>query len=232
MHYLQHEPFEDPGSILEWAEDRGHTVSSTMIFENQPLPSPDVFDMLVIMGGGMSVYEEDKFPWLTGEKRFIEQTIRRDKALLGICLGAQLIASALGARVYKNQCKEIGWFTVNLTREAGESRYFSLWPPAFEALHWHGDTFELPVGAHHTAFSKATRNQSFEYGTRTVALQYHIESTPESVTRLVTSCADEILPGHLYIQPSSEIMAYTGAYIPMKKKLFGMLDSMADTVSW
>jgi GMP synthase-like glutamine amidotransferase len=231
MHYLQQEPFEDPGSILVWAADRSHTVTSTMVFENRPLPSIEAFDMLVIMGGGMSVYEEDKFPWLSAEKRFIEQAIRHDKAVLGICLGAQLIASALGARVYKNPCKELGWFPVSLRPAGVSSSLCRGWPVSFMAFHWHGDTFDIPKGAQWTAFSKATRNQSFEYGTRTVALQYHIESTPESVKRLVTSCADEILPAHLYIQPSSEILEYTEAYIPMKNKLFGMLDAMADTVS-
>jgi GMP synthase-like glutamine amidotransferase len=231
IHYLQHEPFEDPGSILEWTKERRHAVSATMMYENQLFPPVDAFDMLIIMGGGMSVYEEDKFPWLFSEKRFIEQAIRRDKAVLGICLGAQLIASALGAAVYKNTCKEIGWFPVTLTGEGASSRFCRNWPHTFQAFHWHGDTFDIPRGARWTAFSKATKNQSFEYGAQTIALQYHIESTPESVKRLVTSCADEILPGHLYIQPTSEILEYTDAYIPMKNKLFAMLDAMVDTVS-
>jgi GMP synthase-like glutamine amidotransferase len=229
MHYLQHEPFEDPGSILEWANERRHQISSTMVFDGESLPSLESFDMLVIMGGGMSVYEEDKYPWLTGEKRFIEKTIRRNKAVLGICLGAQLIASALGARVYKNPTKEIGWFPVNLSGEVKESRFSLHWPDSFNALHWHGDTFDLPAGARRTAFSLATRNQSFEYGARTVALQYHIESTPESVKRLVTGCPDEIVPGYPYIQSAAEIIQYNEAFIPMKKLLFGMLDTMSDT---
>jgi GMP synthase-like glutamine amidotransferase len=230
IHYLQHEPFEDPGSILEWIAGRRYTATSTMIYEKDLLPSTDDFDMLVIMGGGMSVYEEDTHPWLVAEKRFIAETIRRDKPVLGICLGAQLIAVALGAAVYKNKYKEIGWFPVTLTDEARYSQFVADWPDSFNALHWHGDTFDIPAGARWTAFSAATKNQSFEYGMRTVGLQYHIESTPESVARLVSSCSNELVSGNLYIQSEAEILCYKKGFIPMKKQLFNMLDSMIDSV--
>jgi GMP synthase-like glutamine amidotransferase len=232
IHYLQHEPFEDPGSILEWADERRHTVTSTMLYESQSLPSVDDFDMLVIMGGGMSVYEEDQYPWLITEKKCIERAIRSDKAVLGVCLGAQLIASALGAAVYKNKEKEIGWFQVTLTHQAHHSPFSKTWPPVFEAFHWHGDTFALPAGALWTAFSKITKNQSFEYGRRTVALQYHIESTPESVKRLVTSCSTDIIPGKLYIQSAEEMLEYTAGFSAMKIMLFNLLDTMIDTISY
>jgi GMP synthase-like glutamine amidotransferase len=226
IHYLQHEPFEDPGSILEWAAEHGHTVTSTMVFENQPLPPVDSFDMLVIMGGGMRVYEEDRFPWLAAEKRLIEQAIRSDKAVLGICLGAQLIASALGAAVYKNTQKEIGWFPVTLTREGASSRFCRTWPRTLQAFHWHGDTFDIPKGARCTAFSKATKNQAFEYGAKTVALQYHIEATPESVARFAEECAKEIVSGCPFVQSPEEMRDFAAAFPFIRKQLFELLDTM------
>ena len=138
---------------------------------------------------------------------------------------------ALGASVYKNSEKEIGWFPVTLSDTAGSSRFSALWPKTFDALHWHGDTFDLPAGAQHTAFSAATKNQSFEYGKRAVALQYHIESTPDSVKNLVSNCLNEIVSGKPYIQSMDEIMNFSRGFLPMKKQLFELLDTMTDTLS-
>jgi GMP synthase (glutamine-hydrolysing) len=231
IHYLQHEPFEDPGTILEWAAERVHPVSATMLYKGEPLPSSSAFDMLVIIGGGMSVYEEDKYPWLAAEKRFIRQAIDTGKTVLGICLGAQLIASALGARVYKNRHKEIGWFPVTLTPEGIKSELFKGRPARFQAFHWHGDTFDIPANAIKIATSKACANQAFVYGRRTVALQFHIESTAESVERLLTNCKDEIVEGKPYIQSADEIKKRNRHLLHIRTLLFGLLDTLEKTTT-
>ncbi|MGA2507078.1 MAG: type 1 glutamine amidotransferase [Chitinispirillaceae bacterium] len=226
VHYLQHEPFEDPGTILEWAAERGNPVSATMLYKGETLPSLGLFDTLVIMGGGMSVYEEDKYPWLAAEKRFIRRTIESGKAVLGICLGAQLIASALGARVYRHTHKEIGWFPVTLTPEGIKSELFKGWPARFPALQWHGDTFDIPANAIKTASSEGCANQAFVFGLRTLALQFHIESTAQSVERLLTDCKDEIVAGEPYIQ-SAEMIKNQKRYFPrIRRLLFRLLDAL------
>jgi GMP synthase-like glutamine amidotransferase len=226
IHYLQHEPYEDPGTIFEWAAERRHQVSATMLYKSEPLPSPDSLDMLVVMGGGMSVYEEDKYPWLASEKRFIRQAIDTGKSVFGICLGAQLIAAALGAKVYKNHHREIGWFPVALTPEGIKSDLFKIWPAEFQAFHWHGDTFDVPAGAIKTASSRACANQAFIYGTRTVALQFHVESTARGVERLVKNCGHEIVGGQPYIQSVEEIRNQK-QYLPhVRELLFRLLDLM------
>ena len=109
-HYLQHVPFEGLGSIETWLQSIRAAVSVTKFFEDPTLPDPDNLDLLVVMGGPMSVNDEQKFPWLAAEKEFIRKAIEKDKAVIGICLGAQLIAGAMGAAVYPNKEKEIGWF--------------------------------------------------------------------------------------------------------------------------
>src|SRR3974377_365570 len=118
IHYLKHVPFEGLGFIEEWAGTNGHRVSATRQYAEETLPGSDDFDLLVVMGGHVGACDDDRCPWLTTEKRFIEQAVEADKPVLGICLGAQLLAAVSGARVYRNQHKEIGWFPVTLTREA------------------------------------------------------------------------------------------------------------------
>jgi len=230
IHYLQHEPFEDPGTILEWAAERGHPVGSTMLYKGDPLPPIDTFDMLVIMGGSMSVHEEDRYPWLISEKKLITQAIKSGNAVLGICLGAQLIASALGAAVRKNPCKEIGWFPVSLTREGIKSDLFKGWPVEFQAFHWHGNTFDIPASAVKTAFSKACANQAFVYGRCAVGLQFHIESTTEGVERLLTNCEDEIVDNQLYIQPAEYIRNQKQYFPQIRELLFRLLDGMEKNI--
>ena len=137
------------------------------------------FDWLIILGGPMNIYEEDKYPWLSKEKEFIHQAIASDKIVLGICLGAQLMADVLGGKVQRNVHREIGWFPVKLMPESKASRIFRVLPEEFMALHWHGDTFELPPGAVHTAESQACKNQAFELG-KAIGLQFHLESSLDS----------------------------------------------------
>src|SRR5689334_16619028 len=112
VHFIQHVNFEHPGHLLEWAKDNNHNTGFTKTFENISFPGLNDFDLLIIMGGPMSVYDENKFPWLKKEKQFIGEAIDADKKVLGICLGSQLIAESLGAKVYPSKEKEIGWWRI------------------------------------------------------------------------------------------------------------------------
>jgi GMP synthase-like glutamine amidotransferase len=224
LHYLQHVPFEDPAGVLLWAEERGISVSSTKLYENGLFPAHDSFDLLVVMGGPMSANKEDRYGWLAAEKRFIADAIKEEKRVLGICLGAQLIASALGARVYKNRCREIGWFPVARTESSLSLSPFSALPRQFIAFHWHGETFDIPHGAVHAAATVACEHQAFMYGNRTIGLQFHIESTAESIVHLVSNCRDE-LDGSQYVQSAEKILAGESNLGPMRMMLDAFLDS-------
>jgi len=225
IHYLQHVPFEDLANIAIWAKEKGHHVSSTMFFHEGLLPSLDAFDWLIIMGGPMNIYEEDKYPWLREEKTFIKQAIASQKVVLGICLGAQLIADVLGAKVYKGRYKEIGWFPIKLTSEAKKTIVFRNFPDKFVAFHWHGDTFDIPSGAIRIAESEACPNQGFVYNERVVALQFHLESSHESINRLVKHCADELEDGR-YIQTSEEMFDSENNFQTVNKLLQLLLENL------
>ncbi len=152
---LQHAPFEDLGTIEPWAEHRGHAVQRTLLYEGQTPPRLSEFDLLVVLGGPMNVYEDDRYPWLVTEKEFIGQAVWGGKLVLGICLGAQLIADVLGGKVTRNPQREIGWFPVQLTAEGRRAALLAGIPEQFVPMHWHGDTFAIPPGARNLATSEA-----------------------------------------------------------------------------
>lgn len=206
LHSMQHVPFEDTANIGRWAMGKGHRLTRTLLFKDETLPSVEDVDWLIIMGGPMNIYEEEKYPWLTREKKFIERAMTQRKIILGVCLGAQLIADVLGARVFRNPHKEIGWFPVSLTREAKRSAIFGRLPERFTAFHWHGDTFELAPGATRMAESDGCLNQAFEADGRVIGLQFHLESSRESIEALIRNCGDELVPG-TYIQPARDIFS-------------------------
>lgn len=206
VHYLQHVPFEDPGSIKPWVLANGHKLSSTLLFKLEKLPHPEEIDMLIVMGGPMSVNDEREFPWLVNEKLFIKECVESGKSVLGICLGAQLIANAMGAKVYRNHFKEIGWFPVKGIFTS--NNFIFKFPPVFEAFHWHGETFNLPEGAVHIAKSEGCENQAFQLGRSVIGLQFHLEATPETVGQLVANCRKE-LQRSKYVQSEEEIIQST-----------------------
>jgi GMP synthase-like glutamine amidotransferase len=224
IHYLQHVPFEDLGNIQAWAGERGHETSGTMLFRDESLPGLEGLDWLVIMGGPMNIYEHDKYPWLGREKEFIRQAINAGKIVLGICLGAQLMADVLGAKVYRNEQREIGWFPVKLTAEARDSRIFRALPESFVAFHWHGDTFSIPPGSVRIAESQACRNQAFELG-KAVGLQFHLESSLDSIDHLITNCADELEEGR-FVQRSKELLSGALRFPELRRLMEVFLDNM------
>ncbi len=225
LHYLQHVPFEDPAYILQWAEQSDHAVSSTLLYDGQPLPDDLPFDLLVVMGGPMCIYDEAEYAWLSPEKRCIERAITAGKSVLGICLGAQLIADVLGARIIPNAHKEIGWFDVTTTAAAADSALFADVPQQFSAFHWHGETFTLPDGAAHLARSVACENQAFSYGDRVLALQCHLEATGRSVQNLIHHCADELTDAP-YIQNPAQMQRSDEQVAPVNRIMAGILERL------
>nr|WP_240744240.1 type 1 glutamine amidotransferase [Desulfopila sp. IMCC35006] len=202
-HILQHVPFEEPGSIAPWLKSAHYQITATRFYRSASLPNPRDIDLLIALGGPMSVNDEERFPWLRIEKELIRQTIKAGKPVLGICLGAQLIASALGESVYPNRRKEIGWFPVQgLAHE--DASIFSF-PPSVDVFHWHGETFDLPDEAVLLARSEACENQAFQVGRRVIGLQFHLETTPETAQAIVTHCRQEILPSK-FVQPEALIL--------------------------
>lgn len=211
INYFQHVPFEGLGTIEQWIRAHGHHLTATKLYNNDPMPDVESIDLLIIMGGPMGVHDEDRLPWLKGEKHLIEKALSKGKAVLGICLGAQLIADVLGARVYPNGVKEIGWFPIELTRAGQRSPSFGFLPQRLVVFHWHGDTFDLPAGAVHIARSEACANQAFVYDERVIGLQFHLESTPKGVAALIENCSGELVDGS-YIQTPSQLMAHPKAF--------------------
>lgn len=203
-HYLQHESQEGLGSIESWLRGRGWEIRGTMLHEDEPPPDVSEFDLLVILGGGMSANDEAGLPWLKSEKNLIRRAIETDKKILGVCLGAQLIASALGARVYPNAEKEIGWHEIRAVdaNDAGVFRF----PDSCEAFHWHGETFNLPEGAVLLAESDACRNQAFQIGRNIIGLQFHLETTPETARQFVSSGRSDLTPGK-FVQSEEDILS-------------------------
>lgn len=222
IHCLQHVDFEGPGHIGTWLAAHGHVLTTTTFWtRDAALPALDAFDALLILGGPMSVNDEQQLPWLRDEKRFVRDCMAAGKPVLGICLGAQLIASALGARVFSNPVREIGWFDIHplttggddLLRLTGETRVF----------HWHGETFDLPAGARLLASSAACVNQVFQIGERVIGLQCHLETTPEAAQALVAHCGDELQPA-AWVQSEAEILAApASAYAQAHAVLDGLL---------
>ncbi|MBI2435068.1 MAG: type 1 glutamine amidotransferase [Candidatus Hydrogenedentes bacterium] len=204
-HYFQHVPFEGLGSIEGWLRRRGAAIQATRLFDSPRLPELDAIDLLIVLGGPMSVNDEAALPWLVAEKAFLREAIALGKPVLGICLGAQLIASAFGARVYPNSEKEIGWFPVTRVEGTNTSNGF-VFPAETMAFHWHGETFDLPPGAVHLAQSAGCAHQAFQLGERVIGLQFHLEMTPESARLLVENCRNEMVPAR-YVQVAEAILA-------------------------
>ena len=199
---LQHVPFEGIGNMSHWLELQKAEVQYTRFFEDTSLPrNPKSFNLVIVMGGPMSANDELTIPWLKPEKRFIQKIIKLGIPLIGICLGAQLIASSLNARVYKNLQKEIGWFPIKATLNSKELFKF---PDKCLVFHWHGETFDLPKGAVRLATSEACENQSFQLGKKVIGLQFHLEMTSEGVSAILDKCKHELVPGP-YIQTEAEL---------------------------
>jgi GMP synthase-like glutamine amidotransferase len=205
IHFIQHVPFEDPAFIMDWAEKKNYPVSSGRAYLNDPYPDYNEFDLLLIMGGPMSVNDEHLLPWLTTEKKFVKEAISKGKIVVGICLGAQLIASVFGAKVKLNIQKEIGWFPVKFNDT--ECKRLSL-PFSGELMtfHWHGETFDLPEGSVLLASSQVCKNQAFAIGNSVFGFQFHLEANKYSIDRLIFNCESEI-DSSLFVQNKEKMIS-------------------------
>jgi GMP synthase-like glutamine amidotransferase len=224
MVILQHVPFEGPAAIAEWAAVRAVVTKTVHLYRGDALPSLDAFDMLTVMGGPMSANDEAALDWLPPEIAFVRDAIAADKIVLGVCLGAQIMAKALGGAVYKGREKEIGWFPVECAETAHP--LFEGIPAEFMAFHWHGETFSLPENAVRLASSPSTENQAFAVGKRALGVQFHMEATKESVNALIENAAGDI-EGGAYQQLPDEIRAGIGHCAVLRPHLNRLLDNLA-----
>jgi GMP synthase-like glutamine amidotransferase len=220
VHYLQHVHFEGLGHIEPWLLEHGHSLSGTGFFEREvSLPAPASFDALIIMGGPMSIYDEVEHPWLAREKTFIKECLEADKKILGICLGAQLLAHCLGARVHPAPHKEIGWFPVSPID--GQSWLPGLFRSNPTVFHWHGDQFDIPPGAEGVLRSEANDNQAFWLNARVMGLQFHLEVTDALLGQMLAHGADELVPA-AYVEAESAIRSGS-RHAPAGHRLMGAI---------
>jgi GMP synthase-like glutamine amidotransferase len=222
VHWLQHVRFEGLGSIAAWLEAHRARVTTSRLFEDPRLPDAGGLDWLIVMGGPMSVNDEVLHPWLRAEKRLIAEAISRGLTVLGICLGAQLIASALGARVYRHTQPEIGWFPVERTVPRWPGGPANWLPHTCTVFHWHGETFDLPPGTQQIARSAACENQAFAAGTRIIGLQFHPEATPESARAMIEAGRGELVHGPT-VQREEEILAGSERYAKANSVMSALL---------
>jgi GMP synthase-like glutamine amidotransferase len=220
---LQHMAHEGPGRIADWARERGHTIAMCHLHRAEPLPKPDAFDLLVVLGGSMSVYDVADHPWLAAERVLIKDALAAGRLVVGICLGAQQIAAALGAEVRPNGEREVGFWPV---RKLADGLPL---PEALTVLHWHGDTFALPPGASLLAMSAACRHQIFLAADgQALGLQCHLEATPEMVAAFCQEDAGYLIPPPgqgRWMQTAARMLAEREAYAPMGAALYNLLDA-------
>lgn len=206
VHWFQHVEFEGLGRIEPWLRARGHSLSHTRWWAGEhALGAAASCDWLIIMGGPMNIYQHRDYPWLVEEKAVIAAAVARGARVLGICLGAQLLADVLGGKVLQNPVREIGWWPVRADSGGATGERYGL-PAEGHALYWHGDTFTLPPGARRLALSDACAQQAFAWGGRVLALQFHLEMDADSVGTMLQASADEFVEGGPWVQTPSELL--------------------------
>jgi GMP synthase (glutamine-hydrolysing) len=188
---LQHIECEPPGVYEDVMVERGIEIERVELDRGEPLPPWRDFDAVVAMGGPMSVNDDAELPWLTGEKSAIAEAVRAGVPFWGVCLGVQLLAAGLGARLYSGPEPEVGLLTVTLSEEALADPVFAGLPREVLTLQWHGDTFDLPDGAVALAGSTECPNQAFRWGERAYGVQFHLEVSTEMAKEWATVPAYE-----------------------------------------
>lgn len=207
VHVLQHASFEGIGSMEPWLRERGASIAYSHLYAGDKLPELHGLDLIIVMGGPMSVNDEAELPWLVDEKKFIREAIRQSVPMLGVCLGAQLMANALGARVYPVGQREIGWFDIEAATGSNDAFEF---PAKMKVFHWHGETFDLPAGAVRLAGSALCENQAFQLGWHAIGLQCHLEATRAGVEAFIAHLGAELGPD-TFVQSAEDICGASAA---------------------
>lgn len=206
LHTIIHAPFEKLGTIETWSVKNHHSLTSTHTYRGEKLPAISEFDFLIIMGGPQSPLEIDQYPYLQNEIDLTKLAIANQKSVLGICLGAQIIGTALGAKTERSPNKEVGVFPITLTNEADTDPIFKLFPKQFDVMHWHNDMPGLTNECVLLAKSEGCPRQAIRYGEKVYGLQCHMEMTPELVKGMIEHCAHDLTPSR-YTQIPAEMLA-------------------------
>jgi GMP synthase (glutamine-hydrolysing) len=210
---FQHDPFEDLGLFAEVLARQGTDYRVVRLFDGEmPAENWEEINSLIVLGGPMGVDEEEDFSFLRWEKRIIRAAIDEAVPMVGVCLGAQLIAAALGARVFHGAVKEIGWSPVAITPHGQVDSLLGYLPEHATVFQWHGDGFELPRGATHLASSVNYKNQAFRLGKSIYGLQFHLEVTPTMIERWISERSKDLALAP-YVQ-LDKILADTRSYAP------------------
>jgi len=218
IYVLQHHPVENLGSIADALEGAALAWQYVHVNGGQPVPSSmKGAGGLIVMGGPMGVYQTDRYPWLREEMHLINDAMKSNLPVLGVCLGAQIVAAALGAKVERNpNGKEIGWHPIRLHDSTKEDRLMRGLPATITPFHWHGDIFALPPGAVSLASSEKTPCQAFRHGDKTYGFQFHIEVTQEGIAAMANAFAKELVRENI---PADRMNAQAADFIPTLEKI-------------
>jgi GMP synthase-like glutamine amidotransferase len=225
---VQHVPWEGPAWLGQWLYQQGYGFERYALFRHESFPAPEDFDLLIVLGGPMGVYQIKDYSWLQEEKDGLARVLESQKPVLGICLGAQLLAEALGASVYKNPVTEVGWWRVHFPSDERPA-FLSQWPEEQTVFHWHSDAFTLPEGATRIGWSEGCDPQGFAWGERVVGLQFHLECTPEAMVNMLNNGGDMLQQQGPFVQSAEQIRAghaYAVANHTLLKQLMNHLLSI------
>ena len=229
IHVIQHAPFEGAALIADWAAEAGHELTSSLALTEEFPPTQEI-DFLVLMGGPMDADDESASPWLRAEKHFVADSIADGKIVLGVCLGAQIVAEVLGGRIRRNEEPEIGWYPVAVTETGRDEPLFTEWPENVVVGHWHGDTFELPFGLDPAISSDVTPNQAFVFDSRVVGLQFHLEWDEAAVETMLEVCSDDLEDNGGHVMSVTEVADEMPDHIPVCRELLFMLLDGLDAI--
>lgn len=222
--YVTHASFEQPGSIDTWAKRNNHETTEVRPYAGEQLPEINEYDMLVVMGGPQSPIEIEKSPYLKDEIRLVKQALDQNKRIVGVCLGAQLITEALGAKTERSPNKEIGMYELELFDAAASDPVFSSFPAKFDVMHWHSDMPGLVDGVELLARSEGCPKQAFRYGDRVYGFQCHFELTRELVEGMIEHCDGDLRSGK-YVMTPEELLALD--YSEINERMDKVLDYLA-----
>ncbi|MEM1165683.1 MAG: type 1 glutamine amidotransferase [Planctomycetota bacterium] len=226
---LQHVPFEGPAAIASWADAHGHELSVVHLYQGQTLPEAGQFDALVVMGGPMSVHDEADHPWLASERALIRRSVEGGAAVLGVCLGAQQLALAMGGSIDEGASVEHGWWAIEPTEAAAThplgAALFDDGEPALMTFHWHADLISPPPGSTVLARTAVCACQAFVIGERALGIQCHIETTPTSAAALIEHCGHEA-DGGLFSQPPSQMLTESARFEALRPVLDRTLSTL------